>query len=295
LLDGSDKQDYFVYLLSVNQVRFQGCTFKNTSRDVHYSNRGMGIFSETSGYYIEPLCRNTSNPCNDLRKTRFEKLTRGIYSMISESAPNSYIFINEAEFLDNHMGAYLSAFTGTSNAQILSRTFRNHPYSMWSYGLYLNECSGYHVENNEFFENSQSSPLNIGLIVNNSGTSPNEIYRNRFHNLKFAAILQNENRNYNPPLHLGGLCYKCNKFIKDESQPEPNRFDFAITYDGASTNTTGIAKNQGTYLSGTSFAPVGNMFQPYPAASHYDFYNEGNPVDYYYHAQTGIQYYRMQP
>jgi hypothetical protein len=36
------------------------------------------------------------------------------------------------------------------------------------------------------------------------------------------------------------------------------------------------------------------MFQPYPAASHYDFYNEGNPIDYYYHSQTALPY-RLMP
>ena len=208
------------------------------------------------------------------------------------SASANSVHISDVNFLDNYAGLYLSGFNGVSYAEVISSKFRNSLPSQWSYGMYLDACSGYHVENNKFYEVS-TSPITIGLIVNNSGTSSNEIYRNTFHNLKFATVSQNVNRNYDPPLNLGGLCYKCNKFVKDDLS-EPNAFDFAITYVGQYGNTIGIAKNQGTYLSGTSFAPAGNMFQPSPASSHFDFYNEGNPIDYYHHYQnTG--YFRLRP
>ena len=295
LILGNSNPECFIKMNGVNPISLAGCMLKNTRGDneVHYLYRGTGIFSENAGYFIAPLCLDNSNPCTNLRYTTFEHLTRGIYSMNSSSAGT--IALHESRFYDNHNGLYLSGFNSLAHVEVVSSKFRNKPYSIWTYGMYLNECSGYHVENNEFYENTTSTPETIGLIVNNSGTDPNEIYRNTFHNLKFATISQNENRNYDPPLHLGGLCYKCNKFIKDESQQEPNRFDFAITYDGQITNTMGIAKNQGTYLSGTSFAPVGNMFQLIPATSHYDFYNEGNPVDYYYHSQTMLPQFRMRP
>ena len=169
-------------------------------------------------------------------------------------------------------------------------TFKNTLPSQWSYGMYLDACSGYHVENNEFYETS-TSPVTIGLIVNNSGTLSNEIYRNTFHNLKIATLSQNENRN--PDDDNGGLCYRCNKFIKNDSMAGPDNFDFAITFSGTYTESIGIAKNQG-YLSGNTLAPAGNMFQPSPASSHYDFYNEGNPIDYYYHSQTLLPY-RLRP
>ena len=291
LLDESASQTYFIKLLGVNPISFVGCTFENTRADneVHYSNRGMGIFSEYSGFYINAFCLGQIDPCTHKRNSRIERLTRGVYAMNSGSS-NS-IFINDALILDNYQAIYLSGFKGISSASILSNTFRNGQIPYWSYGLYLNDCSGYHVENNEFYE-LNSNPVTIGLIVNNSGTDNNEIYRNTFHNLKFATLSQNKNRNYDPPLHLGGLCYKCNKFITDYLT-EPNQIDFAITYDGQFTDTTGIAKNQGTYLNST-FGPVGNMFKPNPTASHYDFYNEGNGIDYYYHLYNTLQF-RLKP
>jgi hypothetical protein len=291
LMDESASQTYFVKLLGVNPVTFIGCTFQNTrgSNEVHFSNRGTGIFSENSGFYIDAYCLGQVYPCTHNRNSIFQGLTRGIYAMNSGSSRT--IFLNDALLFDNYQALYLSGFTGISAVNILSNKFRNGRDTTWSYGMYLNECSGFHVEDNEFYEQGVT-PMTIGLIVNNSGTSSNEIYRNTFHNLRFATLSQNNNRNYNPPLHLGGLCYRCNKFVKDDLT-EPNWSDFTITYDGQNTNTTGIAKNQGTYLNST-FGPVGNMFHPDPATSHYDFYNEGNGIDYYYHSDNALQF-RLRP
>jgi len=211
------------------------------------------------------------------------------------SGSSNNIDVRNTNFHGNVKGVYLSGYNGTSNSTITDCKFRVYsPYGIQKmcYGLYLDQCSGYHVEGNEFYEVA-TTPITIGLIVNNSGTLSNEIYRNTFHNLKYATISQNVNRNYNPPLHLGGLCYRCNKFVKDDLT-EPNKYDFAITYAGHPTEYTGIAKNQGTYLSGSSFAPVGNMFQPNPASTHYDFYNMGKSIDYYYHLYNQTSF-RLNP
>jgi len=193
------------------------------------------------------------------------------------------------------MGLYLSGFGGVSASEVLSSKFRGAPYSEFSYGMYLNECSGYHVENNEFFENTLGSPITIGLIVNNSGTSPNEIYRNTFHKLKYATLSQNENRNAEDT--LGGLCYKCNKFVKDVTLTEPNEQDIVITHEGQDhTSNTGIAKYQGTHLIGYNYAAAGNMFKPYPDpdVNHLDFFNHGNAIEYFFHFFNQLPY-RLRP
>ena len=278
LLDGSGAHDYFVKLLGVHTIPFLGCTFKNTRRDseVHYSNRGTGIFTENSDFYVNSVCLEPVHPCSNYQPTTFERLTRGIYAM--NSGESTGLYMTQAEFLDNYQGVYLSGFTELANALIHSNKFRNYPYSIWSYGLYLNECSGYHVEDNEFYEVSQS-PMTVGLIVNESGPLPNEIYRNRFYDLKLATLSQNINRNADPG--LGGLCYKCNKFIKDDLSGGTNRVDFTITFDGDPTNK-GIAHHQGIYVSQNNYSAIGNMFDPSPESSHYDFYNEGTFIQYYF-------------
>ncbi len=194
LRDGS-APDRFVMLNGVNPIVFEGCTFKNTLPSHNDTNgaRGTGIYSENAGFNVVATCLepNTS-PCPHFRHSSFEKLYRGIYSMNSGSA-NS-VNIADVNFYDNYAGLYLSGFNGVSHAEVISSKFRNSLPSQWSYGMYLDACSGYHVENNEFYETS-TPPVTIGLIVNNSGTLSNEIYRNTFHNLHIATLSQNENRN----------------------------------------------------------------------------------------------------
>lgn len=209
--------------------------------------------------------------------TQFEKLTRGIYA--TNAAGSLGIDLSKTLFLDNTYGAYFSGFTSVSGLRILSNIFRNgQPCPTDSYGLYLDQCTGYHVEDNEFYQ-TDSSLKGIGLIVNNSGILPNEIYRNRFHNLRFATLSQNVNRNSDPA--NGGLCYRCNKLVKDDLT-EPNLFDFAITFDGQPGSTKGIAYHQGLFLEQGTYAAIGNMFAPYPTPNHYDFYNEGTFIQYYF-------------
>ncbi len=277
LRNGSSPEN-FVRLNGDNPIVFEGCTFQNTLPNHNDTNggRGTGIYSENAGFNVIASCLDATSPCTNLLNSSFEKLYRGIYSMNSASA-NS-VHIADVNFLDNYAGLYLSGFNGVSYAEVISSKFRNSLPSQWSYGMYLDVCSGYHVENNEFYEVS-NSPVTIGLIVNNSGTLSNEIYRNTFHNLKFATLSQNINRNANPD--IGGLCYRCNKFVK-EDMTEPNQLDFTITYDGQPGITKGIAYHQGLFIDQGNYAAIGNMFAPYPAPNHYDFYNEGTFIQYYF-------------
>lgn len=75
-----------------------------------------------------------------------------------------------------------------------------------SYGLYLNVCSGYAVENNNF--NTTYNGY-FGVYVNHSGTAPNEIYRNNFSNLKIASQAANTNGD-NIGTNGTGLEFRCN-------------------------------------------------------------------------------------
>jgi len=290
--------DYFAKIYDVNGIRFKGCTFENTApvpqEQQPYLRRGTGIFGFNAGFRVDETCLSGDIPCSQPQPSRFEGLYRGIYAM---NGCGTYSpFVLNSVFQDNLKNVYLSGFNGISHATVLGNTFRViHPseYPIDSvYGLYLNNCSGYHVEGNRFYSETVYAD-GIGLVINNSGTPSNEVYRNTFYNLCYATVSQNENRNYNPPLHLGGLCYKCNQFVREDLE-KPNSYDFSITYNMQYGNTTGIAKNQGTYISGTTFSPAGNMFKPSPPTGHYDFYNSGNAIDYYYHNSSSLPF-RLKP
>jgi len=123
LVDGSNPVN-FVYVEGIHSVAFSGCTFLNsrTFNEAPYQNRGTAIFSENSEIFISPACLDLGDPCMNKRPIKFEKMTRGVYAM--NSGAEHSVFVNEAEFLDNHMGLYLSGFGGVSASEILSSKFR---------------------------------------------------------------------------------------------------------------------------------------------------------------------------
>jgi hypothetical protein len=283
--------DYFAKLQGVNLILFKGCTFKNIRTDnqfpPEYYKRGIGIFSINSNFRVQESCLSNNTPCSQIRQSVFEKLFKGIYALNSGTSFSPVI--TNSFFLENQKGLYLSGFNNLSNVSITKNKFRIMmplSYSLDSiYGMYLDQCSGYHVEQNEYFAVS-TQPNWIGLVVNNSGPFSNEIYRNTFYNLKYATLSQNYNRNGESE----GLCYKCNQFVKDDGTM-PNTYDFSITSDTVNyphNDNTGIAKNQGSLID-----PAGNMFVVTPAQTpyHYDFWNYGHPIEYYYEGnnQTGFR------
>ncbi|MCF8348008.1 MAG: T9SS type A sorting domain-containing protein [Bacteroidales bacterium] len=165
-------------------------------------------------------------------------------------------------------------------------------------GLYLDNCTGYQIEENTFSSNYNPGWAygykSVGLVVNNSGPEDNFIYKNNFHNLLFATVAQNHNRSYNT--QGTGLQYKCNVF-------ENNYQDISVTWEGQPSELTGIALNQGNKADEIT-APAGNLFSQQGTWSYSDFDNQGEFLFYHlpdptigftysinpiYHTNTTIQ------
>ena len=284
---------WFVKLEGVHTIPFNGCTFKNSQPDPlepENYRRGVGLLSYNSDFIVREQCISQQIPCNHIRQSVFEGLFRGIYALDMAGSFNPQI--TNTFFWGNQKGLYLSGFSDLSNVTVTCNTFKLNVNPMFSndsvYGMYLDNCSGYHVEQNEFY--SILTQRFIGLVVNNSGANANEIYRNTFYNLMYATLSQNYNRNG----QAEGLCYKCNQFVKNDGTL-PNKYDFMITYDALEypfTTNTGIAKNQGSLET-----PAANMFlgDPVPPVPyHYDFWNDGNHVEYFYH-YTNPTNFRLEP
>ncbi|MBU0763290.1 MAG: T9SS type A sorting domain-containing protein [Bacteroidetes bacterium] len=139
-----------------------------------------------------------------------------------------------------------------------------------SYGLYLNGCSGYHVEANNFEYGY------VGLIVNNSGTDCNKIYRNTFNTLYgngriSGCVALGTNSNFDiVPNGWGnnGLEFKCNTY-------DWNEYQVAVIDDAT------IARQQGTHTNYQSQSKLlaGNQFYNRNPSGDTDFYidNLGQP------------------
>jgi hypothetical protein len=211
----------------VQGIRFAGCTFENqlTGYDILLS--GTGIFATNSRFYAEPAC---NIGCTTTYPTVFKNLKSGIRAYTSNGLHTATI--RGCVFESNISGALLS---GLQFATVIKNDFKvfvpNIPLGQ-GYGLYLNGCTGYQVEDNDFEEYIYSTlPAGnntYGIIVNNSGTDDNFIYRNRMNHLKIGGQSQGTNaRPYSfslPSAGITGLQWRCNEFSGDMYQA-----DLAVT------------------------------------------------------------------
>ncbi len=266
---GLTGNQYFIGAELVHPLRISGCTFRNIIPDevMAFPDRGYGILSLDADIFVYSAPDNPMENEQDSIRPLFYKLAYGIYSM--RSGTQSSIHITDTRFENNMRGAYVSGFNGTSFVYLMNSAF-NIPNSTYlnappTYGLYLDHCSGYTIQQNEFYSENETSD-GYGLIINESGPYDNEIYNNAFHNLRYGSQTQGCNR-YSYP-YVGGLCYRCNDFYD-------NRNDIFVISDAA----PGVP-NQGISLSqGNKIQAAKNTFTEENNAG-YDIYNSIDVITY---------------
>ncbi len=258
-----------LYFDQVKGITVKGCTFRNTRGDyeVPSDKRGRGIYSFDSNFEVIPYCTSTTSPCPTeyIQPCRFEKLYYGIRAMNSRTAAT--FTVDTADFINNVRALYAG---GVDNILVTRSLFEMGASFYGTRGIYLDECTGYTIEENDFYETENET---IGIVVNQSGGNLNEIYLNRFIDTKHGILAQNENRATDGT----GLQLKCNEFVD-------NNYDIAVTYDlYPMTKLTGIAKKQGSTGSQPD-APAGNRFSwTGPTGTPTDINNQTQHLTYYYH------------
>jgi hypothetical protein len=256
----------FIELNGIDGVSFTDITMKDERANISILNRPCGIYATSSRFGVY----GTNN--SGTYTTTFNNLLYGI--KVLGIQPTDYFAVKESAFYNNLRGIYTSATTGS---QINFCYFQPWEYAsgfVENYGLYLDECTGYQVEEN-LFENNSSTVYGNGLVINNSGTDANQVYRNTFTGLDYGIIAQNKNRHSNG---LTGLCIKCNDFDDCNN-------DIVITTDvGDEDPELGISANQGAN-SANPEDMAGNLFYIEGVKSDGDFddiNNEANHITYYY-------------
>jgi hypothetical protein len=277
-----------IELNGIRALTFYGCTFKNETHDSIYPFpiRGIGILSFDANFTLLKYC-NTPNivPCNDLISCEFENLEYGIKALNSTSVKT--LNIQEVVFKDNLVGISLS---GIDYASVLSNDFlcptdsTFEKYNRFCGGLFMEGCSGYHVENNFFhgiLGSFGSLSKGYGIGVKNSGADNNEIYNNDFFRVKTGIIAIGENRGRD----TSGLCLKCNEMSN-------NINDFiVVTDDGPRAGIQGIHLFQGNPNDTISItAPAGNTFTDFggtPAneGKYYNYLNDAEDIYYLHHSE----------
>lgn len=273
----------FVSLWEVRGVRFKGCTFENTTLNpnaIPDSTKGRGIYSINAQYYVDGFCTTQATPCpsGSLAPTTFQGLHYGIKNLNYDPVDN--LSVKHTTFNNNYRAMYLSASDYASitlnNFYIPNSGAFTPPGIDTCYGLYLDGCTGYQIEENNFTPlNWSSDGLSLGLIVNSSGVQMNEIYNNQFDSLKYGILAQDENRSSDG---MNGLVLSCNDYHN-------NMFDKVIAVSDTS-QPWGIALYQGDSLSQTG--PVGNTFSPQHDSiqlANSDINNLGRRFKYYHHIE----------
>jgi hypothetical protein len=270
LLDGSTPYD-LMKLVNVEDITINGCTFRNTrGPTIAFNYRGKGITGIESTFYVGHICTSGTTPCTQYQETEFSKLDYGIYAIATTTTP--FADIRETVFTGNKRGMYLS---GMTLPRVTSNTFSlTSQQGQAIYGLYLDYCTDYWVEDNRFESGILGNVNTIGIIVNESGGDPNEIYLNEFEYVEYAINVQGENRSSTNPAQ--GLQIRCNEYINTKK-------DETIMWDEPRLNRgAGIADEQGIGTLNIEDM-AGNIFHYETTTTDYDdLDNEANYFEYYY-------------
>jgi len=274
--------DCFLRMDGVSGVEIKNCTFENTRTKTEnpFGNRGKGIYCFNSDLVLP----ESGEP------NLFSSLDYGIYALNGATAPELEIF--NCDFQDNQQGCYFSGFREIGKVVVENNQFYLGGFQRpngTSYMIYLDNCSGYKVRNNSFEVDQGSytySDTYIGIIVHNSGSENNWIYRNNFTNLTISIQSQNQNRQNTTPA-LTGLRFLCNNYSNE--QPNENS-DVRVTYDLGTTNwINGIATHQKNIDQNIPLTqePTGNTFTLNHGSDHYDINMDPdlsvNEITYYHH------------
>jgi hypothetical protein len=205
-------------------ITISGCHFKNSNPQAFVSNFsseyaiGSGIISRGSHIYVQADCATLTQPCNNQLPSVFENL---LYGILGQQVQLQTINVEGCEFINNINGISVS---NSSLARVVKNKFQvRSSEDFQSSGLILTNSSRFTVQENEFYEDAiafDGSAKSYGIVVKNSGTANNVIYKNKFKNLyvggqseQFNAIEVNlQNSPSMPNFQMSGLTWICNNF-----------------------------------------------------------------------------------
>lgn len=272
-----------VKLSSMKGINFYSCIFNNSKTTTP---TGVAIRTQGSSYTITGTCNSSQNPCppQNIETGRIANFDRGIYTVYSNYSTRTKV--EYTDFVGNNRGAYFSL---NGYFDVLNCDFQvpeHVPNGVDTYGLYLESCTGYHVENNLFESQLPNSTGQIGLYIYNSGTSQNYIYRNTFTKLSRAAVADGNNRASGGAT---GLCFKCNDFYSNGTD---------IDVLGTSTPYSGISRYQGFPSDGNPNTQKDTLAaaNTFSQNVNYNIRNlSGNYTEYYYHQNNNAPPYKIIP
>jgi hypothetical protein len=268
----------YIKLNGIKNINIFGNTFTgNTNCIIEW--RGIAIEAHDATFIL-------NNPFGATNPNLINDMTYGIACY--NTNPNTYPTITNTNFTDNLRAIYLS---GVNGAQVVNNTIYYKSQStdplLKAYGIYLDNCIGYHVEGNQLNANDPDNKPENGIIVNNSGTEYNQVYRNNFIGIKYPINAQNTNRSSDG---YNGLEILCNTVYDAVTN------DIIVTTEGDG-DTKGIRILQGDHTANPKI-PAGNLFTSNGNSSFVNYINATYNMFYYAHYEQftpinyqGVDYY----
>lgn len=266
-----------VTMFDVEGVKFIKCNFTNEYGGI----LTHGILSHNSGLIVQGklILPSTIETGITYEKGIFKKFT---YAIRAQDENSKIVSITNTILDTNACGIYTSKVNNLKVTNCVFNIDYNHSiyafgpmktpphlYLGNSFGIYLLESTGYKIENNNFignFANDNERRTTIGVQIEHSWDSPNEIKYNNFNNLYLGSRTRGLNGNTE-----NGLQYICNTFANCE-------YGIFIEED-LNSMTGGIAANQGNENS-----PAKNIF----INNTTDIYNSESCYHIFYYLGTGV-------
>ena len=257
---------------------FHGCDFL-LQTDQGVSDWNDGIAAYDAGFSVLGRCVSGDDPCSDMDRSSFTGFNTAVWASAGGDKTSTFN-IEHTLFTDNATGVYASV---VNNLAVLFSEFHigyNDNAGAQaicggnaaSYGIDMNECTGFAVEENEFYKYT-GAPQGIYTGIRIAETqSTDEVYKNTFEGLSYGNYAVG--RNFILPADFKhGLAYFCNDNFGNYS-------DFYVEPDNDPDNIkSGIQSKQGSDQKVT-----GNKFSSSGVTWH--FYNGGDNLVGYYFCMT---------
>lgn len=276
-----------ITMWDVNGVNIVGSEFID-SRESPIG--GIGIYTISSGFNINEFCAVTdeipvaSKPACNGDESKFTNLNYGVYSF-GQSNPKYSVNIGNTIFEKCNRAIYLngvdyaSVFLNTINV-IKKQSQIEDQSSLERYGIYLDMCKSYKIEENGVMGDINSNNTSsFGIVARNMHGENTRIYKNRLVNLTIG--IEAIGRNKSSTLEKG-LQIICNDF-------SDSKFDIYVTNDPdipVQNNIRGIARSQGFPDPLNPGKLAGNLFGNSSTHLIGNFINEGGFINYYHHSPT---------
>jgi len=270
-----------VDIADVKGFVFRGCDFTlaPNAQGVSYYNHAIAAYS--AGFKADALCTSATSPCSTWDRCSFTGFYKAINFTKTANKLRAFT-VNNASFIDNKQGVFANLVDNStvinSNFQIGFTPGGSGCTTNASYGINLELCPTFAIEDNTF-QKLTGAPAGLynGINITDSKTV-NTIYRNTFNNLSYANLAQLKNWQPNDQgNYQDGLTYFCNTNTN-------NYADFFVVPDGDPQKISGIGDHQGN-----SNLVAGNKFSQ-STSTLWHFFNGGDyRVGYYYNASQPLE------